>query len=1041
MTVLKPELLEPFTPNISNPATTLFDAIHLFWNAGESGERPAVIPDLLGNHDVHMTYGAAGGLDTTGMAFSDNGNATLNTYGVIQGIDSAWSAESKYKSRLYLIDIPVFKFNNKNYQYVMHGVGLVAVWTKSTGILSITFEGQSSHRAYNKTFIPVDGERLTIAAQFNQFSDTSQLVINGTSYVMINNGSPFSGNSAPYVSSGIGRAGWNNYYGLDNSIGLLAFGANYYGTELTETQLIELCNNPYDILEVPEDIDHHGLTFSGTDINQVLSAPIAHGGGSDLHWELEVKAYSDSNQSGDWIRLGSKKATNTGGALTDRIIWRVNGTELRFMRSGNEYIWTGLAITLESTLKFVSLSGVGLELFVDGITAGTNGDIVGLGINEWGGNNNVPFGGVLEYIHFTDYKDPTLSRYWDLNLTTGNTVTDKLNGVVATLIGMTDANWQPLIPVEIYTLAANGSKNYLSCKAAFTAQRNKGTGVLKDLVLYGEDTVSLTQDYEGALTRIRLRGANVWDTKNEIRPKDGLNTGDSSSLYLGSRAAHEADHPYIVIKDLYIYGNKKALASQTWRSSFAVDLERVDIVSKTEHAIQAAFATTNTDRIRLRLETVRIRAGRSAYYSSEGASEFIWTNVLVAESNTTSSNWTSTIRLNDCLVSPILTNCILVNNSIKAFDDPVISSPSVNVLTPAILTNVMVHSLVAPITYSSGGQVGDIVLLPDISTMFVDEIGGDFRVNQDFADIHLVGKGWNNTDIVNWAYAAVAAGIPVDLVLVNVVQYIESGVSSLSQFKSLQELSAEQSVFSESVSIEKQIALAPSKTEQRQEINFVDVLKSKLLSVAASVQYVESAQIEASKLLALNALSAEQIIESQSNDLSKQIALAQHSSEQTTESSLVNILSGTQLNTLSIEQAVESIVATVEQQILLTAINTEQAVISSQINLESGAIFVLNNSEQEVVSTTVDIDQVKSWITKNNEQLVETSIISAIEIKQLTSLNSAQRVELSSFIESGSMPDIDLDNVIIVSLTPKYIVESRNPTYIVESRTPKYIIH
>ena len=310
------------------------------------------------------------------------------------------------------------------------------------------------------------------------------------------------------------------------------------------------------------------------------------------------------------------------------------------------------------------------------------------------------------------------------------------------------------------------------------------------------------------------------------------------------------------------------------------------------------------------------------------------------------------------------------------------------------------------------------------------------------------------TDGSNWE--DLGGGLtPVPLAIKSSLQQIESGILSVSQLKNLQQLSAVQNVYAESISITKQIALAPSQSKQAQALSFVDVLQSTLFNVAESVQFFESGQVEASKLLALrshtsqqvmeastvdvlsgtalNVLSAEQMIESQHIELSKQIALAQHSSEQVTQSSLVNILSGTQLSAISIEQAVESIVATVEQQRLLTPLNTEQVVTSSQVGIDDGAVFVLNNSQQEVVSTTTDIHQVKQWIANNSEQQVESGVMSALEIKQLVTISSEQRIELSTFIQpTGSMPDIDLDNVIIVSLTPKYIVKSR---------TPKYIIH
>lgn len=260
----KSELKQPFELELTNRAATLFSSVYPFADAGAVGSQPALIPDLLGSHDINMTYGAVGGLVGEGdLQLADNGNGQTNTWGQFQGVGSAWAAAVGKNSRVYLVDT-IYKASTKNYQYLLYGCGLLVFWTKSTGKLSVHIENASGHRLYVDVAMPVsDGERLVIVAQIDQTNKSAQIIINGTSYVVSANGDPFNQPVSGYLHLGR-KHSWHNYYGWDGVLSLFAFGTNFDGSEITEQEAIDLSLDPLGVFQVS--------AVSGTEQSIVVSS-------------------------------------------------------------------------------------------------------------------------------------------------------------------------------------------------------------------------------------------------------------------------------------------------------------------------------------------------------------------------------------------------------------------------------------------------------------------------------------------------------------------------------------------------------------------------------------------------------------------------------------------------------------------------------------------------------------------------------------------------------------------------------------------------
>lgn len=285
-TILKSQLKVPYELDLANRAASLFSSVYPFDDAGGIGTQPAIIPDLLGVHDIAMVYGATGSVTSDGaLQLADNGNGQTNTFGEFLGIDQTWSSGLTERSRIYLIDL-VFKLNTKNYQNLFDGPGILIRWSKSTGELSIYIENISSHRI-SATYMPADNERIVIGLLINQTTATAHIVVNGVELDSTVNGFPFSGaQTKPSYNPWLGRQNsWNNYYGWDGKLNLFAFGYNFNGNELAVEELIALTNEPYSIFQektneaieynfygtVPCNAKSIGFTSKNVSINAVVT--------------------------------------------------------------------------------------------------------------------------------------------------------------------------------------------------------------------------------------------------------------------------------------------------------------------------------------------------------------------------------------------------------------------------------------------------------------------------------------------------------------------------------------------------------------------------------------------------------------------------------------------------------------------------------------------------------------------------------------------------------------------------------------------------
>lgn len=285
--ILKSELAQPFAVSTEPDSFGhIFSNIYPFADAGSIGSQPSVIPDLIGSYDIAMNYHAdptkSGGINAGGnLELGNHGNGQVNTWGTFN-VPVNWNTSLTANSRIYLIEF-IYKYSSAR-QFLISGHFHVEFKTSTT--MTVMIENQAAHgiRYYNKTHNFVDGQRVCIAIQMNKSDNSYFMVINGVDVTsdLYENGNPFTGNisnQTPLDWLLLGRwssSGWEKYYGFDGDINLLAFGTDFNGSELSVSQMIELTNNPYQILDV-DGLENNAEVYSFTaaiNIKPTLSASL-----------------------------------------------------------------------------------------------------------------------------------------------------------------------------------------------------------------------------------------------------------------------------------------------------------------------------------------------------------------------------------------------------------------------------------------------------------------------------------------------------------------------------------------------------------------------------------------------------------------------------------------------------------------------------------------------------------------------------------------------------------------------------------------------
>ena len=345
--------------------------------------------------------------------------------------------------------------------------------------------------------------------------------------------------------------------------------------------------------------------------------------------------------------------------------------------------------------------------------------------------------------------------------------------------------------------------------------------------------------------------------------------------------------------------------------------------------------------------------------------------------------------------------------------------------------------------FVNGGHIGDSLGNTNPSGggsagFSIGALKGNSAYSQYRGDVHLVlvfnetksQEDMESLTATPWQ-ALQSDSANIEQLITSAEQSVFGGSISQSQRQELQTSSAENSVQTSSVSLSQIIALQNNSAQHDVIASYASLEKQLEFITSSAHQVVEMvpASLIQGKTLPING--AQQSVEVTSTELSKQSLLAQNGAEHDVIANPINLIADGSMIQTSAEHVVQSLSLSLTKQQELATNSAEHSVISSSVLVSDQAIFVLHDSVQEVISTSVDINQLKTWLVNSAEQSLESQSVTAIEIKELVGVSAQHIVEGGFFIRSGSMPDIDIDNVRIISLTKKHVIKSITPQFII----------
>lgn len=318
----------------------------------------------------------------------------------------------------------------------------------------------------------------------------------------------------------------------------------------------------------------------------------------------------------------------------------------------------------------------------------------------------------------------------------------------------------------------------------------------------------------------------------------------------------------------------------------------------------------------------------------------------------------------------------------------------------------------------------------------INEVGGDYRINGT-GQVVLKGAGWNGTDIASSFYAVDdggdTGGITHELILKPSIQMATGGVVTADFSLALASVYNVQHHQALSLGVSIDAFLTGTVAEQRQQSAAMQALLGSSLSSVVAKQEQVASIVDAIQLLNVTSKGAVQETQSLVNVLSIGGQLSsvsglqmQHALQNTTSKIAEFISSASEQVTLSGD-------ANVVANKLLSTTSTKQESFSVNGNVITGSALVVQSAEQLQLASLGDATTIFETLSSLAAQYAHAKMATTLSVQRYESI-AAYQAQLSkgAFIYTAAMPDIDLESVVIVSLTPSIKIENLTPRFIIE---------
>lgn len=457
-------------------------------------------------------------------------------------------------------------------------------------------------------------------------------------------------------------------------------------------------SDPFSLLQTQEDVQQgYGLVCDNT--NQISIAQSVNAS-SNYTILIEYELYND----------------NTG---TVNLIKNVNGVARIFIDYNHNISFaSGWSTKVFTSSTYVQARDKGVYVMlircVNGdVTIELNGQLLPETLVSAQGFKLTPeifdtsLTSMITKFNYTCTDFPTESRYWTFDQTGGDTVTDHINGAIATLVNFpadvtnpTILKWQPVISTTSFTLGA--LKDYANTADWYAANNNGNAHYILEMFEMEPNGFTTTSN------KLSL-GATFKANTGLVPEKTIAKVGYTGTLFISTLGEYFRFEG-IGTGNMLLYGSPTGT---------------LDVVDCIVDPASADGVNCNSEGTQYNFKRVVVKC------KGDSGSDGIFGKSASAIDKTS------------------VVDCLILNaGRFSTVYAQVINTIFYNA------GNVDVFSGEANYCVTSRASLSGVsnVAGQDFTGAFVDEAQGDYRINDAWATANLKGKGWNNSDIAAWAY-------------------------------------------------------------------------------------------------------------------------------------------------------------------------------------------------------------------------------------------------------------------------------------------------
>lgn len=456
-----------------------------------------------------------------------------------------------------------------------------------------------------------------------------------------------------------------------------------------------------------------------------------------IGWKYELKIKHEDLYAIRGIltyAYGPVKFTNQDGIRTDIHQgggWRTNTASLPTNTASR---------VIDISIEFTIATGE-LIFVVDGVETVTNTGSTGLLSDR--PNESLSFGGGAgDAIFFAKiYIDGAPKRFYDFNRKSGAEVPELYYGLNGTLnnfpvdphtdeneLALTTSGWLPTKKVNVFTVSADGSKDFVSPSLFMQTRVNLNLDEINKGILYGNFIGAVSTNWGSQIHQIILEANPNEYFKGDANACVKIRDEGTSLFMISTNATGLISDGFVVFRGIH----------------FSVNM---DVVWSTPFNVRGGNSTVKPTVSRVYLDDCFIEQTAARWDTANAGYLFVGDELTSANrlkyyvNRCTISRFPRLSRDSAARESTVYVDCVYLPLGLTAttFDH-------------AEITNMVYDSPNITQTMLDRAVRVDNAINVDGLDAFEDKANNDYRIKQTFADTYLTGTGYGGSDVASWAW-------------------------------------------------------------------------------------------------------------------------------------------------------------------------------------------------------------------------------------------------------------------------------------------------